>query len=175
MKEYQIRPLESSKSWEPFWQFLRAIGKGDSRIRKRQGGIFKQNLLLGVKSKAKETKRKEILTEAASNAPVRRSSRARTVKVMRDDSSSEEDAENFLDDKSENVFVKASTPKKLLMPKDRDGDSEIRSEIQEAFSQGSNDDQFKYLSSIIKRKPPSEFETEDFASSPPSLLKKVRY
>ena len=87
---------------------------------------------------------------------------------MRDDSSSEDDSgnENYAESISPNVFVKASTPKNLL----NEGDF-----LGEPFSDVSNGDHFNQLSSIIKRKPPSEFETQDFASSPPALSKKVRY
>jgi hypothetical protein len=88
---------------------------------------------------------------------------------MRDDSSSEDDSgnENYAESISpKNVFVKASTPKNLL----NEGDF-----LGEPFSDVSNGDHFNQLSSIIKRKPPSEFGTQDFASSPPALSKKVRY
>jgi hypothetical protein len=100
----------------------------------------------------------KILKDVSPNTAVRRSNRARTVKVMRDESSSEEDVEA-----QENAFMKASTPKDLKVE-----ENDTLSEITTL----SKDDDLNELSSIIKRKPPSEY---DFASSPPALVKKVRY
>lgn len=168
LNDYQIRPSESDKSWEPFWNFLKSVGKGDSRIRKQKGGMSLK-FILGIKRKAKQSKT-EILKDVSPNGPVRRSNRARTVKPMRDDSSSEEDIDSFLGEE-DNAYMKASTPKKQSAVTEKDDQLEITNENQDL----SERDPFNELSSIIKRKPPSEFETDDFASSPPAISKKVRY
>ena len=34
MKENSLEPKESGKDWQPFWQFLDAIRKGDATIKK---------------------------------------------------------------------------------------------------------------------------------------------
>jgi hypothetical protein len=173
LNDYHIRPSESDKSWEPFWNFLKSVGKGDSRIRKQKGGMCLK-FILGIKRKAKQTKN-EILKDVSPNAPIRRSNRARTVKPMRDDSSSDEDNDSFLGDAQENAYMKASTPKKQFAVIEKDDQLAITDENRDLLSQISESDPFNELSSIIKRKPPSEFETDDFASSPPALSKKVRY
>ena len=117
----------------------------------------------------KENKSPKIVASKKSDdESVRRSARSHSKKVMRDESSSDDsNDDDFMKDPG-NVFLNVSTPKNAKISKDNIPQSITSEKIRD-------DDQFNYLSSIVKRRPTDEFEADDFASSPPALNKRIRY